>query len=101
MEILSDYKCASQRVPECGTVACIAGWALLLGKQRLVEGSPWYSVERRAEKILGLSKDSGESLFRVYGWPARLCEKYRSATTPAKRAKIAAARIDHLIATGE
>lgn len=91
-----------QQVPECGTVACIAGWALLLSHQPIRENSPWGSVRSRAAKILGLPPTvvDNDELFQVWGWPEKFRARYREATLPRTRAKIAADRIEHLIKTG-
>ena len=47
---------------QCGTVACIAGWAVFLedGPEALALGR---NIERRAAKILGLPEDHADRLF--------------------------------------
>jgi hypothetical protein len=98
----------SERVsfPKCGTVACIGGWAVLLSKKKPSEtGYEGY----RAAKILGLNRPTGiidraasvdsERLFFTDVWPIDFAVKFRLAKTPEGRARIAAKRIDHFIAT--
>lgn len=96
----------------CGTAHCIAGWACVLNgvkPTKLYVGAADRSVtpdgtyvETRAADLLGLeSADLGgnaERLFYEYEWPAR----FRSDPTVGRKlkAKRAAARIDHFIATG-
>lgn len=97
-----DYK--NHVVPECGTVACIAGWALLLDKRRIAEGDPWHNISQKASRVLGLREWVGDPwkhpLFQVEGWPKVFAGRFRKAGLLRTRAKIAAARIDHLIKTG-
>lgn len=90
----------SSSVPPCGTAACIHGWtALLKGKtpnQALKLSFAW------SERQLGLNRDQGEAtLFYAAVWPEPFASQYRESWTPAQRAKVAAARIEHLITTGE
>lgn len=89
-----------QAFPKCGTVACIAGWACLLSGQSIYAGA------KVAGELLGLpyrDDDSGpaDALFFTFDWPHQFRDAYDDARTPTKRAKIAADRIEHLIATGE
>lgn len=85
------------RIPKCGTVACIGGWALLLSNVRTHDLCD-------AAELLGFDIEDGFSpdaskLFNVGGWPSKFAAKWMDAKTPRVRAKIAVARIDHLIAT--
>lgn len=94
------YRDLAASVPSCGTAACIHGWtALLSGKtpeQARKLSFAW------SERKLGLPRWFGdERLFFSSGWPRRFAALYRKAETPATRAKIAAARIEHLISKGE
>ena len=82
------------RVPPCGTAACIAGWANLFTGHRP-------EAHRMAQKELGITQAQGTSLFNAHYWPDPFEQKYRAAKTPLQRAKIAAARIEHLITKGE
>jgi len=49
--------------PACGTVACIAGWTLLLtqGHQNLPRG--YFNIETAARDILGLDEPAADRLF--------------------------------------
>jgi hypothetical protein len=96
----------SKSAPPCNTTACIAGTA------NLITGGKRLDAEHRAAKILGIPfvrvplifsegfyKDY--PLFHVAKWPKPFSTRYKKAETPRQRAKIACARIDHLIKTGE
>lgn len=98
-----------RNVPNCGTAACIAGWAIALShptrKPRDV-ASCYYPAET-AGKLLELPgcNDSYNdhlclnSLFLVDSWPLKFKESYNAAKTFTAKAKIAAKRIDHYIET--
>lgn len=95
-EILYDLP---DTAPACGTAACIAGWANILSGL-----SPKQSEDSRAAaNFLRLpEKDEDYTyLFSADDWPEPFAGEYAMARTPELRAKIACARIDHLIATGE
>lgn len=83
-----------QSFPQCGTVGCIAGWACLLSGN----GEEQNAFDPAAA-LLNLTDPS--KLFFEGSWPLPFADQYQLAKTPAKRAKIAAARIEHLITTGE
>lgn len=90
----------SLSMPPCGTAACIAGWALLLSDCDAGEGLD------TAASLLGIPQmESGhrdyDSLFLDSSWPEPFKSKWKNAKTPKTRAKIACARIDHLIETGK
>ena len=74
------------RLADCGTAACIAGWACILNNESPSLG--------RAKRILDL--DNAE-LFFVLSWPSKLYTRWRHAKTPQERAVIAAERIDYFI----
>ena len=81
---------------ECGTAACIAGWAWLLSGREERE----FSGDRtRMVPQLDLTAEQERSLFHVCDWPRIFAGHYKSARTPAYRARIGAERIDHFIAT--
>lgn len=86
-------------IPPCGTIACIAGWAVLLSEgQTSGAGS---DVQAEAEALLGLSVEQRERLFYTSNWPKKFNEAYRDAEDvrlPAA-ALAAARRIDHFIKT--
>jgi hypothetical protein len=87
-------------VPPCGTAACIAGWAnAMTGAKKGQLDDP-----SRAAKKLGLPDiDDTAYLFGnpEYYWPNPFGKLYAKARTAKQRAKIACARIDHLIETGK
>lgn len=90
----------------CGTAACIAGWALLMADK-----NPGYdSGACEAAELLGtevfnaFSPDHTTNSGRLFwddNWPDPFRKQYRDAETATDRAQIAAARIEHLIKTGE
>jgi hypothetical protein len=96
---LEEVDCHSdmaQSMPACKTAACIAGWAGLLSKDK-----HFLSVDRSAD-LLDISNPlTIRGLFFLSYWPEPFKRNYQQARTPLKRAKIACARIDHLIETGE
>lgn len=50
--------------PSCGTVGCIAGWAIVLTRKRGEDGSfDSFNVARLAQKLLGLSPSQADRLF--------------------------------------
>ena len=97
----------------CGTVACLAGFAVLLNETKGSTGpKAWRaaadrrapdqdSIANEAQKILDLNASQRTALFAVGGWPLTFQEAYREAQTEAQQAKAAAARITHLIKTGK
>lgn len=95
-------------VPRCGTSACIAGWtALLSGKSTKQAGilSLNWSARRLglSPRVFGSSVDGRlvSPLFYSANWPDPFRARYAKAKTPKTRAKIAVARIDHLIKEGK
>lgn len=99
-KIASDNE-TMQVIPECGTVACIAGWANLLTGATGEDEANIY----RARRALGTPEPEyvwgPDLLFDLVAWPKSFLEQYKAAKRPARRAKIAAARIEHLITKGE
>lgn len=85
----------AKTVPPCGTAACIAGWANLL-TGGMEEGDHF-----RAADVLGLDREMAWNVFGADSWPDHFWTQFRKARYPKVRAKIAAARIEHLIETGE
>lgn len=83
---------------ECGTAACIGGWAVFLSATKGVNAQP-QDIRGRAIKLLGLKTLMGDELFEVDYWPAKFKDAYDSAKSQQQRARIAARRIDHFIAT--
>ena len=103
----------------CGTVACIAGHAVLINK--LNEAGKTFNarrfvlalvnqydsfelgcdyVEDKAVELLCLTKDQADRLFHVESWPNEFKEAYREDTRSDKKlAELTAQRIEHFIAT--
>jgi hypothetical protein len=96
-------------VPNCGTTACIGGWAEAISKQKTPEECEggWISPAN----TLKLTGEQASRLFHLQNWPAEFrYEMYHANPfhvfsadelhkVLAKRAEIAARRIDHFIAT--
>ena len=87
-------------LPLCGTVGCIAGWTVELGKGHRAKASI-----TAAAKLLRLTDEQANRLFffafhcsRSY-WPANFEAAYDTATTDEARAQITSDRIDHFIRT--
>jgi hypothetical protein len=87
---------------ECGTTACIAGWAVLLSPL-----DPGFigDYASKATLLLGLDDEQAIRLFDVIedgyccGWPDKYVRAYLRAKTPRGRARAAMRRIDHFIKT--
>lgn len=95
--------------PPCGTTACIAGWALTLSGKPLPQ---FDNIARDAARLIGVHHTQIQygncdedcqagRLFLRLEWPEPFASDYGKTMNPGKRAKIAAARIEHLISTGE
>ena len=109
------WVCEREQLPvpwasECGTVACIAGWAvkerygdemvrvLDEGKHLVIE-HPIFPI---AVDVLDLTQPQAERLFMLGRWPYNLWTAYAMATqlsAPHIAAYIAAARVDLFIAS--
>lgn len=107
------------KMPSCGTVACIAGWAVLLSQETrkwkvrkiartLTEKNGreknWTSLSYKAKTLLELTNTEAAELFEagpfVSSWPYEWREKLE-ATYPGTRAyaRVVAAYITHFIKT--
>lgn len=94
-----------QKYPPCGTAACLAGWTTMIAlPEREIAA---VNVEDIAARELGLDYTQKHKLFYVapicttaFGWPEPFRSDYLKAKSQTARARIAAARIDHFIATG-
>jgi|GEM_PF-6633598 hypothetical protein len=81
--------------PKCGTAACINGWGhILVNKEFRTEGAFISGAE-----LFDISVPQAERLFRVIDWPEKFRNRFRRGKTPAARAKVAVARIEHFIKT--
>lgn len=122
--ILADPDAFRMDTWSCGTAHCIAGWALILTNDPVVNpnAEPWEQrtlCERdpgeKAAEILGIStEDDGDEdqddfyddttseakrLFHVNQWPDDFESRYELSDSRIARAITAAERIDHFIAT--
>lgn len=90
-----------REIPNCGTAACIAGWAVTLGRRfkNPARARRIPAVGEEAVKLLRLDEDGAFRLFLVGDWPWQYREAWSEAKTAKARAKVAAKRIDHFIAT--
>lgn len=89
----------------CGTIACIGGWAFLLGGG---VRTPSVNELSDARDFLGINREQGDRLFEYVttsrlessmAWPAKFIRQYLAAKTPRGRANAAVRRIDHFIKT--
>lgn len=94
---------------DCGTAACIAGWAVTLkyrdaimaekadpikALEHIPHARPWMVARTEAEEFLGISSASGERLFHVERWPIVMQNNWDAAHhDPAKQAQVARDRI--------
>ena len=86
------------RIPACGTIACIAGWAVKIADP----GFKGVINEREGAKTLKIGNDEAAGLFYIDYWPDNFRLSYNAAVKandPVTAAEIACARIDHFIAT--
>lgn len=74
---------------DCGTTACIAGWALRLSGTRHGMFTGTLISSKDAARLLGLSMRDAEQLFFRINWPS-----------PFTRNEHAVERIHHFIRTG-
>lgn len=88
-------------IPKCGTVGCIAGWAINLTMPERVpeEFGPEWAANTAGAK-LGLTAVQGARLFWVYKWPHDLTQAL-DATKPGTKehALVVARRIRRFIRT--
>lgn len=61
LERLIQESARIKKIPSCGTVGCIAGWALVQRGELRAEG-PWSQLDRAAD-MLGLSSHQREDFF--------------------------------------
>lgn len=98
--------------PACGTIGCIAGWAIeLSGGEKLSKEMSQKGIFGQADiatELLGLTPLVAKRVFHVDSWPHPLrAEEWEAediedvAMRRLALARITARRIDHLIETGE
>jgi hypothetical protein len=89
-------------LPPCGTQACIAGWACLIGDPKLNKkmksilvsidyvgvqdaGFSLNEFKKKAEQLLGITEDQGSNLFYFAGWGTfPILDENRSYTYDSK-----------------
>jgi hypothetical protein len=108
MDAFFDSICQTgEKASHCGTAACIAGWAIVLGRKAKDPAHAAQSVPLRNKafdvgaKLLGLSQYQAGTLFSHYQWPEPFYARLNKATTPRAAANAAVARINHFLKTGE
>lgn len=87
--------------PECGTVACMAGWAVLLNTPLDPLYVRSYLVESQARKALDIDGEQASGLFYVGNWPKEFLRAYTGTEDRKERAEIFCSRIDHFLQHGE
>lgn len=81
--------------PDCGTAACVAGWACLLANEGTVPENATASMDE-ARELLGLTDGQADRLFMPSAWPKKFQKGTDDSGTKAT-AKVAAARIEYFI----
>lgn len=95
----TDSYVVHKKMPECGTVGCIAGWAVALSTKELV---PYVNIASTAAKFLSIREEEAEKLFYPHQWPEEFEDRLREAKPQTlKHAQLTVERIDHFIKTGE
>lgn len=77
---------------ECGTAHCICGWAQILGHPRAQNGPD-------GENAFGVDRYQLQRLIFISGWPKEFSVRYELLKTNRAKARCAAQRIEHFIAT--
>lgn len=93
-----------QKVPQCGTIGCLAGWvtALSLSKKKAAGLTSFSDPISFAAQKLGFSDEQRSGLFgSTADWPLKFSQAYHRAKTPLQIAKVAAKRVEWFIKTGE
>ena len=99
--VFSNYIEGIDKIPNCGTAACIGGWAASLSvklnpKQARHEKFHYISNKQMYD-FLGVSEDEGLILIYEFNWPQKF-RKHKQEGTMAF-ARQAVRRIDHFIKT--
>lgn len=102
------------RVPECGTMGCVAGWATLLSRQAQQKDSTFRELAEEIRELgsivqhtgaTALKLDHGQAtrLFYLNSWPPDFANAFTGASQYpdylVRRANITSLRIDRFIAT--
>ncbi len=84
-------------IPNCGTAACIAGWAIALAEKKSPAACyDTNNIQGKAMRLLGIEDDPWK-LFAVSSWPIRYQNQFYNTGSLKVRARIAARRIDAYI----
>lgn len=90
-------------IPNCGTAACIAGWAIALSEKTTPKEAKnrnfSLDYEILAVRALRIDFHQANRLFYVGTWPAEFQSRFRMSVESDERAQVAAERIDHFIKT--
>lgn len=92
----------TREVPNCGTAACIAGWAVALSEHITPkQAKKNYLIPIfKADSLLEISNEQSLKLFYINNWPKDLGEAYHENDNyPTIQAICAAERIDRFIAS--
>lgn len=88
--------------PPCGTVACAAGWAVLLGEPGRIRDKAkkwakkdWDGVFSKARRLLGITGDEAYKLFHHKNWDYEYRQAYENATTSLQRQQVGLAFFKH------
>lgn len=111
LEKLDDLYKNDREYPPCGTVGCIAGWAVQIHMEEnkspldVEDYQNYPDFENEGQKILGLTYQQRRGLFFQENWPFEFRYNWENIQNfddrYVERAKLAAARIRHMIETGE
>lgn len=89
----------AKKFPTCGTIGCIAGWAVTLSSKEGRE-VPYADIPAKAKRLLGLTPIQADRLFYASSWPNPLAYKIDNSNPQTKaHAKLTAKRIDRFIAS--
>lgn len=89
---------APEMIPNCGTAACIAGWAVTLDLHKKPSEVEVNSIEPRARRLLKLTLEQALRLFIINQWPQEFSGDW-AILTPRQKARRAVQRIDYFIMT--
>lgn len=101
-DIQETVVCDRTKKGSCGAMACIGGWAALLSKKgRLSTKTKYFSnmyfstMEKIAERFMGIDHYEGEKLFYLTNWEEPFKNLYEKAYTMKERKQAALAYLAH------
>lgn len=93
---VSEWDYLPRAVPKCGTIACIGGSIVALKK---LSKQSYHHVGAQ----IGLTAEQSEVLFTGWredeGWPKKYAQRYDTANTPYKKARVACALLREVVKT--